>query len=138
MRELLAIGNATAQQAVFQARQANPRWNPAHATSRLPEGWGELLAFHCACLGALQAGNRVEAYEKAVAALQPFLKVGAGEQAVVRGGGVPARWRWRGGFAHSLPFARPQPSRHAYPLDPHPDMLSLNCRCSERTPAPGW
>ena len=99
MRELLAIGNATAQQAVFQARQANPRWNPAHATSRLPEGWGELLAFHCACLGALQAGNRVEAYEKAVAALQPFLKVGAGEQAVVRGGGVPARWRWRGGFA---------------------------------------
>ena len=75
MRELLAINNSTAQQAIFQARQANPRWNPAHATSRLPEGWGELLAFHCACLGALQAGNRVEAYEKAVAALQPFLKV---------------------------------------------------------------
>ena len=98
MRELLAINNATAQQAVFQARQANPRWNPAHSTSRLPEGWGELLAFHCACLGALQAGNRVEAYEKAVAALQPFLKVGAGggadgqSRGCARSVAVPERW----------------------------------------------
>lgn len=81
LRELVAINNATAQQAVFQARQANPRWNPAHATTRgLPEAWSEFLVLHCACLAALQEGNRVQAYEKAVGALQPFLK-------------VPARWQ---------------------------------------------
>lgn len=37
-----------------QAKQANPRWNPANATGRLPEGWAEFFAFHCACLAALQ------------------------------------------------------------------------------------
>lgn len=75
LRELLAVGSAAAQQAVFAARQANARWNPASATSRLPEGWAEFLALNCACLAALQEGKRVEAYEKVVAALQPFLKV---------------------------------------------------------------
>lgn len=75
LRELVSISSGAAQQAVMQARQGNARWNPAHATSRLPEGWAEFIAFHCACLAALQEGKRVEAYEKAVAALQPFLKV---------------------------------------------------------------
>ncbi|PRW20744.1 PCI domain-containing 2 [Chlorella sorokiniana] len=75
LRELVAAGSAAAQQAVFAARQGNPRWNPAAATSRLPEGWAEFLALHCACLAALQEGKRVEAYDKVVAALQPFLKV---------------------------------------------------------------
>lgn len=71
----------------MQARQNNPRWNPAHATSRLPEGWGEFVAFHCACLAALQQGNRVEAYEKAVSALQPFLKVHMCGRSELGGGG---------------------------------------------------
>ncbi|PSC74505.1 PCI domain-containing 2 [Micractinium conductrix] len=75
LRELVAVGSVTAQQAVLQARQSSARWHPAHATTRLPDGWADFLAFHCACLAALQEGNRVEAYEKAVAALQPFLKV---------------------------------------------------------------
>ncbi|KAL4450585.1 hypothetical protein ABPG77_000941 [Micractinium sp. CCAP 211/92] len=75
LRDLVAINSGVAQQAVMQARQGNPRWNPAYATSRLPEGWAEFLSSHCACIAALQDGNRVEAYEKAVAALQPFLKV---------------------------------------------------------------
>lgn len=66
----------------MQARQGNPRWNPTHATSRLPEGWAEFFSSHCACLAALQDGNRVEAYEKSVAALQPFLKVGAARRIV--------------------------------------------------------
>eukprot|EP00887_Chlorella_sp_A99_P004095 scaffold23.g4095.t1 len=72
LRELIALSNPAAQQA---ARQANPRWNPGAAAGRLPEGWGEFLAFHCACLAALLDGNRVEAYDKAVAALQPFIRV---------------------------------------------------------------
>lgn len=75
LRELIALSNPAAQQAVMQARQANPRWNPGAAAGRLPEGWGEFLAFHCACLAALLDGNRVEAYDKAVAALQPFIRV---------------------------------------------------------------
>lgn len=84
LRELVAVGSAAAQQAVFAARQGNPRWNPAAATSRLPEGWAEFLALHCACLAALQEGKRVEAYEKVVAALQPFLKVSATQRPSLR------------------------------------------------------
>lgn len=75
MRELIAVTNAAALAAVAQASAGNPRWNPGNAASRLPEGWGEFAALHCACLAALQAGRRVEAYEKAVAALQPFIRV---------------------------------------------------------------
>ncbi|KAL4433578.1 hypothetical protein ABPG75_000019 [Micractinium tetrahymenae] len=75
LRDLVTIDSGAAQQAVMQARQGNPGWNPAHATSRLPEGWAEFFSSHCACLVALQDGSRVEAYEKAVAALHPFLKV---------------------------------------------------------------
>ena len=56
------------------ARQGgNSRW-AAH-TSSLPSGWAEYVALHCSCIAALQEGKRVEAYEKAVGALQPFLKV---------------------------------------------------------------
>lgn len=61
--------------AIFQAKQTNPRWTPANATGRLPEGWGEFMAFHCACMAALQDGNRVDAYEKAVQGLPSFIKV---------------------------------------------------------------
>ncbi|GAB4813904.1 hypothetical protein N2152v2_000950 [Parachlorella kessleri] len=76
LQHLIAVNNANAQQAVFQAKQANPRWNPAaSATNRLPEGWGEFLAFHCAALAALQEGSRMEAYDKAVQGLQAFLRV---------------------------------------------------------------
>lgn len=75
LRDLLATTNAEVQQAIFAARHANPRWNAAPFTSRLPEGWAEFVTLHCACLASLQDGNRVEAYEKAVSALQPFLKV---------------------------------------------------------------
>lgn len=76
LRDLVSIGSSAAQQAVFQAKATNPRWAPN--TSRLPDGWAEFVACHCACLAALQEGRRVEAYEKAVAALQPFLKVRRG------------------------------------------------------------
>ena len=57
------------------ARASNPRWSPAPACNRLPEGWAEFMALHCACLASLQAGNRAEAYDKSVAALQPFIRV---------------------------------------------------------------
>lgn len=122
LRDLVAINSATAQQAVFQARQANPRWNPAHSTSQLPEAWAEFLAFHCACLAAWQDGKRVEAYEKAVLALQPFLKV---RRRVVRtppgvsmlsrlahpvfpAAGVPRGCRGMGCSTHAQRRAQPQ------------------------------
>ena len=98
LRDLVAIGSGSgaARQAVFQARSANPRWNPAHAAHSLPGDWAEFFAFHCACLAALVDGDSVEAYDKAVAALQPFLRVCGGG---VWGGGVgvhsrDVRCRW--------------------------------------------
>lgn len=57
------------------ARAANPRWTPAAACNRLPDGWAEFTALHCAALAALGDGSRAEAYAHAVAALTPFLKV---------------------------------------------------------------
>lgn len=75
MRELISLDCAAAQQAVMAARGGNPRWSPAPACNRLPEGWADFLAFHCAALAALQEGARGEAYERAVAALPPFVRV---------------------------------------------------------------
>lgn len=74
MRELISLNCAPAQQAVMTAKTANPRWSPASACNRLPEGWAEFATLHSACLAALLGGNRCEAYDKAVAALQPFIR----------------------------------------------------------------
>ncbi|KAL6772454.1 hypothetical protein ACKKBG_A30295 [Auxenochlorella protothecoides x Auxenochlorella symbiontica] len=75
LRLLLQVNNSTTQEAVFAARNANPRWDPVAAANRLPEGWAEFLALFWACIVALQEGKRGEAYDKLVAALQPFIKV---------------------------------------------------------------
>lgn len=75
LRQLLFLDSPDAQSAVMAAKTANPRWSPAAACNRLPEGWAEFLTLHCACLSALQDGNRSDAYDKSVTALQPFLKV---------------------------------------------------------------
>lgn len=74
LRLLLQVNNSTTQEAVFAARNANPRWDPVAAANRLPEGWAEFLALFWACIVALQEGKRGEAYDKLVAALQPFIK----------------------------------------------------------------
>ncbi len=115
-----------------QAKQSNPRWNPAHATSRLPEGWGEFMAFHCTCLAALQEGSRVEAYDKAVQALQPFIRVGGGS-----GGSLAEKSEETASF-HQAPLSarlRPSYARAARLkpslLTPHTlaltDLLLLAC-----------
>jgi hypothetical protein len=57
------------------ARMGNPRWSPVSACARLPDGWAEFAGAHCACLAALQDGERGVAYDRAVAALQPFIRV---------------------------------------------------------------
>lgn len=75
LQSLLDINSPEAQTAVMSARSSNLRWSPAGACNRLPEGWAEFIALHCACLGSLQEGNRSDAYDKAVSALQPFLRV---------------------------------------------------------------
>jgi len=75
IQSLLDINSPEAQSAVMNARSLNPRWSPAGACNRLPEGWAEFITLHCACLGALQEGNRSDAYDRAVSALQPFLRV---------------------------------------------------------------
>lgn len=59
----------------MSARTSNPRWNPAAACNRLPDGWAEYLTCHCAAIAALQSGNRVDAYAQAVSGLQPFIRV---------------------------------------------------------------
>lgn len=74
LRKLLQLKDATTQQAVHAARQSNPRWNPLSAAARLPEGWAEFVGLHWACIASLQAGQRLDAYDKIVAALQPFIK----------------------------------------------------------------
>jgi nuclear mRNA export protein PCID2/THP1 len=74
MRYLVSLNCIEAQQAVMTARTSNPRWSPASACHRLPDAWGEFLALHAACLAALQDGNRAEAYDRSIAALQPFLR----------------------------------------------------------------
>lgn len=58
-----------------QARQSNPRWNPAQACQRLPQPWSECIASHSRCLAEMQAGDSVEAYAAILDAVQPFLKV---------------------------------------------------------------
>lgn len=77
LRALLRVDDSTTQEAVFGARQNNPRWNPAAALSRLPDDWNEFLAHHWSCIVALQQGQREAAYDEVVAALQPFIRVRA-------------------------------------------------------------
>ncbi len=116
----------------MQARQGNPRWNPAYATSRLPEGWAEFLSSHCACIAALQDGNRVEAYEKAVAALQPFLKV------------LSMNWAFPWGPAQFLAGLRCNlclyllAQRQIFPTSDLSRAKCQPCRCSAKTLVPGW
>ena len=74
MRDLLSLDNGAAQQAVMAARTQQPRWNPAGPCSKLLKPWDEYMTYHLSCIASLQEGNRVQAYEKAVAGLQPFLK----------------------------------------------------------------
>jgi len=69
LRDLLVLNYAPARQAAVQLARSPSSF------AALPENWAEFLALHCACLAALQQGRPVDAYEKAVAALQPFLKV---------------------------------------------------------------
>lgn len=59
----------------MQARSSNPRWSPASTCNRLPEGWAEYLTLHASSIAALQSGDRIDAYDKSVAGIQPFLKV---------------------------------------------------------------
>ena len=57
-----------------QARQSNPRWNPAQACQRLPKPWSECIAAHTRCMAEMQAGDSLEAYAAITGAVQPFLK----------------------------------------------------------------
>lgn len=59
LRQLISLSNEGARAAVAAARAANPRWNPAAAVGRLPEGWAEYVALHAACLAAAAEGNMV-------------------------------------------------------------------------------
>lgn len=106
------MNNSTTQEAVFAARSSNPRWDPVAAANRLPEGWAEFLALFWACVSALQEGKRGAAYDKLVAALQPFIKVSV--QEVSR--------PWAAHVAEALQEPRTRPSY----------------RCFARTPKTGW
>lgn len=74
VRQLLSLKNAAVQKAVLQAKQG-PRWDPSVSARALPEGWSEVAAHHCACIGHMQAEEFVEAYDSQVNSMQAFTRV---------------------------------------------------------------
>mmetsp|Transcript_29980 Transcript_29980/g.71414 ORF Transcript_29980/g.71414 Transcript_29980/m.71414 type:complete len:413 (-) Transcript_29980:49-1287(-) len=74
-RELIDLNNGAAMQAIFEAQQRNPQWDPSGAcTSRFASPWDEVVSAHCLCLASLLKGSRVEAYNHLVSCVTPFLK----------------------------------------------------------------
>lgn len=76
LRGLISVDSTVARRAILQARNANPRWDPTMvAGSTLSSPWSEFVASHMGSVDALLQGRCGEAYDKAVLALQPFLRV---------------------------------------------------------------
>lgn len=75
LKHLLNANNVDARQAVFEATNTNPRWDPTPScSSRLPSPWDEVIAPHFLCMAALVKGSSVEAYNHIANCVQPFLR----------------------------------------------------------------
>jgi hypothetical protein len=78
LRALIALDSCAAAAAVAAARARDPAWAPAPAAvaQRLPsDDWAEFATLHAAALAAAQAGAAGAAYDRAVGALAPFLRL---------------------------------------------------------------
>lgn len=76
LRDLLQLNNAAAQQAVFEGKRGNARWDPEHlCTQKLHAQWDSFIACHLLSVSALQEGQRTDAYAYATSGVQDFIKL---------------------------------------------------------------